>query len=758
MARARRLSRWNVSRGVFLIPLLFLFRQQLAGGRLAIGLSLSSSVHRATSVANLLRPSKNLFNTAGASNVEEVHRNQFTETVRTPDRILVHQLGLGNTLSLSSSQSSHRRLLQSGEPQLGVNFSSPFSPSLDKQTFHKDATVSAGTETTGPGRSGTAVPVATAGTGTGPSEDSNDDPSCAHVSSHPGHPDECSYIRAHSSCQSGSSIDYLQFYYCTCSRHFRLVGAVLISAWLLSLFFSLGNTAADYFCPSLEELSRLLHLPPTVAGVTLLPLGNGAPDVFASIAAFVGAGQGEVGLNSVLGSGLFVSTVVAGSVLIVVANMQAKASGGGERGDGGREQAAVRVDRGSFVRDVAFYGVSLVVLFLIILRGHISIMLALAFLGIYPLYGCSVAISEVLRRRAPLPGGLSLRLQSFGGADEDDGAWLYDPLLDGEEDLGGGSNLSAPAALPQWMWTSNVAIFSETTGRRGGGREIRPLWGWSEEEEVEPMLPCCSVSSFVFEYFIKLPLMLPRRLTIPTRNPDNWSKPYAIGSAAFAPFLCAFTFSGGYDMSWRPYAVAAAAGLVFSLLAFFLTDAAAPPRRFALPVVLAGFLMSVVWFYLIANELVAVLVAIGVILRLDPALLGLTVLAWGNSIGDTVANLALAANGGPDGIQCAWSGCIAGPMFNLLVGLGSSLVFASWQSFPAQFPVPQDPTLPYTLAFLLLGLLWSLLILPSMGMKLTRVHGAGLLLLYSAFITIRGLHTVGMLPLPAIGHSAGSVP
>ena len=49
------------------------------------------------------------------------------------------------------------------------------------------------------------------------------------------------------------------------------------------------------------------------------------------------------------------------------------------------------------------------------------------------------------------------------------------------------------------------------------------------------------------------------------------------------------------------------------------------------------------------------------------AVLGLTVLAWGNSIGDLVADVAVARAGSPD---MAVTACFAGPLFNMLVGLG----------------------------------------------------------------------------------------
>jgi hypothetical protein len=116
---------------------------------------------------------------------------------------------------------------------------------------------------------------------------------CKNINSHVGFPDSCSYVRANQQCEPGARIKYVEFFYCTCS-HFPSLAYAIFLVWLAVLFYMLGNTAADYFCCTLEKLSKLLHLPPTVAGVTLLPLGNGAPDVFASIASFMGIGHGQV--------------------------------------------------------------------------------------------------------------------------------------------------------------------------------------------------------------------------------------------------------------------------------------------------------------------------------------------------------------------------------------------------------------------------------------------------------------------------------
>lgn len=81
--------------------------------------------------------------------------------------------------------------------------------------------------------------------------------------------------------------------------------------------------------------------------------------------------------------------------------------------------------------------------------------------------------------------------------------------------------------------------------------------------------------------------------------------------------------------------------------------------------------MSLVWIWWVANILIDLLSLFGVIFSIRPAFLGVTVLAWGNSVGDMLANLSISKKGFA---KMAMTGCIAGPLFNLFFGLGISLV------------------------------------------------------------------------------------
>ena len=107
--------------------------------------------------------------------------------------------------------------------------------------------------------------------------------------------------------------------------------------------------------------------------------------------------------------------------------------------------------------------------------------------------------------------------------------------------------------------------------------------------------------------------------------------------------------------------------LLFVLLSWTTSPVKAPRYRYVL--CFLGFIVSIAWISTIANEVVGVLKAFGVILGISDAILGLTIFAVGNSLGDLVADITVAKLGYP---VMALSACFGGPMLNILLGIGLS--------------------------------------------------------------------------------------
>ncbi|MED6157818.1 hypothetical protein PIB30_027076 [Stylosanthes scabra] len=492
---------------------------------------------------------------------------------------------------------------------------------------------------------------------------------------------KCLYLKSNAPCVTEGYVDYLYLFYCKFGDS-TFLGHTLLFLWLLVLFYLLANTASEYFCPSLESLSKLLRLSPTVAGVTLLSLGNGACDVFATLVSFNGSDTDGIGFNTVLGGASFVSCVVVGIVSISVSHQ------------------GIRVKKSALIRDVCFLLFVLLCLFAILIAGEINVIGAVSFFLMYVVYVVIVYISSARCK------GDSLEATSDGQSSNGDDSAV--PLLSGMEKgvIGNDEN---------------------------GSQECNFNF---EEKYCFKKSPICRFSLCVLE----LPLYLPRRLTIPVVYEERWSKPYAILSALLAPLLL--------SSFWNPeslavYGIGLLIGIILAVAAFFTTEASSPPKRYMLPWLVGGFVMSVTWSYISAQELVGLLVSLGYICGISPSILGLTVLAWGNSIGDLVTNLTMALHGGTEGAQIAISGCYAGPIFNTVIGLGLSLVCSTWSQYPNSVTIPRDPYLWETLALLVIGLIWALVVLVRRDMKLDSLLGGGLLAVYFISMFLRLIQTLG---------------
>ncbi|XP_065852741.1 cation/calcium exchanger 2 [Euphorbia lathyris] len=504
-----------------------------------------------------------------------------------------------------------------------------------------------------------------------------------------GYKAKCDRLKSHNPCVSEGYIDYLYLFYCNFGR-FPLVGYALLFLWLLVLFYLLGNTAAEYFCSSLEKLSGLLKLSPTIAGVTLLSLGNGAPDVFASLVSFMGGnGRSDVGFNTVLGGASFTPCIVVGIISILVKNKD------------------IKVSKRAFVRDISFFLVVLGFLGFILIHGKINLPGAMGFLSLYIFYVVLV--------------------YSLDARD-----------TERDHDSSCESDLSIPILSRMEKGKRNFTVIEAEEGE--------------EEEEESSIKRSCfcyplSAPCSVLVCILESPLYLPRRLTIPVICEKKWSKPIAVASVTLAPLLLSAVskpLSSSKNSSVF-YGIGLLVGVILGVIAYATTEKSNPPKRCLLPWITGGFLMSVVWSYIIAQELVALLVSLGYIFNLSPSILGLTVLAWGNSLGDLITNLTMALKGGSEGAQVAISGCYAGPIFNILFGLGLSLVSSTWQNFPSSVVIEKDPYLLETLCFLVAGLIWGLVILPSRKMRLDAVLGGGLIGIYLVAVSVRLIQTLGSL-------------
>lgn len=232
---------------------------------------------------------------------------------------------------------------------------------------------------------------------------------------------------------------------------------------------------------------------------------------------------------------------------------------------------------------------------------------------------------------------------------------------------------------------------------------------------------------------LEFPAAFARDITIPTLDANLWNKYYAVAqpvaSALFLNFLVGYSdsnFSGSQlpmPVFWLFMAIP------FSMAVYLLTHYTKPPQDVITTTIwnIFAFIMSIAWIYTLSKELVVCLSCMGKIFHISPGFLGLTVLAWGNSLGDLISNTAIARQGLG---EMALAGCYGGPVFNILVGLGLSFTYACWKSYPNQFKISLDSSSVLSLIFLYISLGSTLSIVIWRGYKLEKTTGIFLISLY----------------------------
>ena len=136
---------------------------------------------------------------------------------------------------------------------------------------------------------------------------------------------------------------------------------------------------------------------------------------------------------------------------------------------------------------------------------------------------------------------------------------------------------------------------------------------------------------------------------------------------------------------------------------------------------LLSFVMSLVWLLLIANELVGTALCFGKVLRIPDTVMGLAVLAVGNSINDLAASVTIAREGYP---SMAVAGAYAGPMFNVLAGIGLPMLIYTARAPSGSYNIGKDtPIVWAAFATLLVSLTATLIWVPLEGFRITHRIG-----------------------------------
>lgn len=521
----------------------------------------------------------------------------------------------------------------------------------------------------------------------------------------------CHFMRTTDNCRMEDGfIDYLIFTFCTLSTIPSWLPVILLALWLIVLFIALGLVADTFFCPSLRTIADSMKLSQNIAGVTFLAFGNGAPDVFSAIAAVGNSKDGDSGLafGALFGAGVFVSTVIVGCICFI--------------------QPFHSVQR-PLLRDIIFFMISAFWAFVVVWDGSIVLWETLGFLFLYVVYILVVILGRYVNQKIKISKGIVTKNDfkarsnteySNGGVDSYNGENDRDSDDDDDEEA------HRPLLNENTINDQELKVV-ESDYKTATRASCIPLnvKEWNESNIINKAIIVIQTPIF---YLLKMTIHL---VDYDIEN-SNWNKVTIMINCLISPVFMVFATQVGLKtIGGMPiWPIAVIVGIVLCGAVFWWTDLNKAPKIHWL-FAYFGFAVSIVWIYTIANEIVNLLTTFGVILNISNTILGLTFLAWGNSLSDLVANAASARRGYPNmGI----SACFGGPLFNILLGVGIPFTFQCITDGEVKI---NRSFLQDVLAFFVgFSLVCTIIFIPLNKFYFSRKYGIFLIMVYVVFLTV----------------------
>lgn len=137
-------------------------------------------------------------------------------------------------------------------------------------------------------------------------------------------------------------------------------------------------SADEFLSPALQQISKTFRLSESLAGVTLLAFGAGAPDVFASLSASEGATSDGIhmGISVLLGASLFILAIVTSVVILY-------------------SPTPIKLNSTFFLRDCAFLMTALsILLYSMLGPGYLGVPVSITLIAVYVLYCIIVFLQD----------------------------------------------------------------------------------------------------------------------------------------------------------------------------------------------------------------------------------------------------------------------------------------------------------------------------------------------------------------------------
>ena len=510
---------------------------------------------------------------------------------------------------------------------------------------------------------------------------------------------------------------------------------ILILVWLAILFTTLGLVAGDFFSINLSTIARALHLSDNLAGVTLLALGNGSPDIFSTFAA-MNSNSPSMALGELIGAATFITSVVAGSMALV---------------------KPFHVIKASLIRDTLFLIVTLIFLICIMVDGSLRLWHCVVMLIFYVVYVASVigwhwwlshgadakddaGEGDVQSEENTYPSSTEetpllpeARFEHLGRGQLEvprrsrkPGYWQYwadsphhkvdyrainpslsrtfrfrhkeslkqqDKARENSTSNGHDGHTQTPSERPQiHSVEAHESAYPGPNARRSLGHVFQVLFPSLQNLRTNNMF-------YRFANVTIALIILVVKLTLPVvdedpedeedtvgrleegKSPGDWERWLLIIQAFIAPqFISAIVchqLSADPSSLLLPALICLGGSAVFALIVLLTSDSTKKPRWYPF-ISIAGFVISIAWISTVADEMVSILKALGLIWNISEAILGLTVFAIGNSLDDLAANISVAQHRHP---VMALSACFGGPLLNILLGISISGLYIFAKSF-----------------------------------------------------------------------------